>query len=228
MFRQALFIGSLLIAMARLGVSSSFTNGSFESPGGAPIRLALGCNDGTVTGWINNASICTGTQVYESSGSDGINAGNGTYYISWGHNGTTGGTLQQTFDTILGQAYTITYLLTTQQSSCSGPCPQANTVAAYNGTTLTAGNLLNNTSNLFNPNDGVWFSGNVLNFTATGTSTTLLFTDTTTAANSPATNWGLDNVALNRVAGAVPEPVSYLLMGMGLAGLAFIKRLRAQ
>jgi hypothetical protein len=63
-------------------------------PGGAIIRQLLAANDTFVTVWINNAALNTGTQIYESSGLDGISAGDGTHYVSWGHNGTTGGTLQ--------------------------------------------------------------------------------------------------------------------------------------
>src|SRR5262249_45710463 len=80
LLRISLSICVALICSGALALGAPFTNGSFESPGGAPIRTGLGCNDPFVTGWTNNAATCTGTQVYESSGSDVINAGNGTYY----------------------------------------------------------------------------------------------------------------------------------------------------
>src|SRR6266446_2972290 len=100
---RLLAVGLLAIGTAWAG---PFTNGSFESPGGAPIRQQIG-NDPSgfvVTGWQHNVSVTTGFEIYEDN-EDGIAAQNGTYYVSWGHNGTTGGTLQQTFSTLIGTTY---------------------------------------------------------------------------------------------------------------------------
>jgi hypothetical protein len=217
---RMLVIGSILLVTAGSGFSSPFTNGSFELPGGAPIRLFLGNNDPFVTGWINNASVITGNQVYESSGQDGIAAGAGTYYVSWGLAQSTGGTLQQTFDTVAGTSYAISYLLTTQQSA--GSVLQSNMVAVYNGSILTGPNLLNSVSNSFLPNDGVWFSGTTLSFTAIGSSTTLIFSDTTPSANTPTANWGLDAVAVS----AVPEPTTAILLTIPLGAMLIVRRRR--
>lgn len=204
---------SFVIGFLSIGgtFAAPFQNGSFEFPGGAPIRQGLGCNDTFVTGWVHNASVCTGFEIYESSNQDGIPAGAGNYYVSWGHNASTGGTLQQTFDTLIGTTYTINYLLTTQQGT---PVTQTALVEALNGSTV-----LSSTTNNFSPLNGTWISGNTLTFTAVSTSSTLRFTDQTTAANSGSINWGLDAVTVSAPSG-VPEPASCALLFVGLLGLA--------
>jgi hypothetical protein len=106
------------------------------------------------------------------------------YYIGWGANGATNGTLFQTFDTVIGTTYNINYLLTTQQ--LTGVLPiQSNLVEALNGASV-----LNFVTNSFNQAAGIWNAGATLSFVAASTSTTLRFTDTTSAANSGPINWG--------------------------------------
>jgi hypothetical protein len=63
-------------------------------------------------------------------------------------------------------------------------------------------------------------------FTATGSTTTLEF-DT---ADSPATGWGpaLDNVSVTALASTVPEPSTWLLMGIGLIAIAGYRMRRKQ
>lgn len=68
--------------------------------------------DGSITGWINDASNCTGAQWYVSFGWPGVVAVpppgvTGGHFVSFGNNGTTGGTLQQTFDSVAGQTYKV-------------------------------------------------------------------------------------------------------------------------
>ena len=217
-----LFASLLFLGTATLAFSGTFTNGSFESPGGAPIRNAFGCPDSsTVTGWLHDSAGCNGFEIYESSGADGINAADGTYYVSWGHLGSTGGTLQQTFDTVIGQAYNFTYELTTQQSGC-GLCDQSNNVAVFDA----SNNLINSVNNTIVSNDGVWGFGAPLNFTATSTSTTVIFTDTTVDSTN---NWALDAVSLNLgTASTTPEPASFGFLAIGLLGIPAVKRLRAR
>ena len=193
-----------------IAFGASFANGSFESPGGAPIRQWLSYpgnpSSSFVTGWISNG----GFQIYESSGQDGIPAGDGTYYVSFGHNGNTGGTLSQTFDTISGGLYTVNYLVTLQQ----GGDPEGMKVEAFNGTTLLNGVGLNNF--IYQ----TWTGGPQLTFTAASQSTTLIFTDTTIGGGSA--NWGLDAVTVNMA--PVPVPPGLLLLGPGLVGLAAVRR----
>jgi len=191
--------------------ATPFTNGSFESPAGAT-SVFLGASDTYVTGWTHVGNPAG--EFYTKSGDWGISAGDGTYYIGWGANGSTGGMLLQTFDTLSGTMYTVNYLLTTQQFGGTPPI-ESNLVEALNGSTV-----LNSVTNSFNQGAGIWNAGATLTFTATSASTTLRFTDTTTATNSVPVNWGLDAVTVSGNASNVPEPSTSGLVGLGLTTLA--------
>ena len=209
----------LLMAMAAICNATAFTNGSFESPGGSSI-VFLSAGSGQITGWtLGNGN---GNLFYAQNGDWGINAQAGTWYIGWGGNGATGGTLFQTFDTVAGTTYNVNYFLTTQQ--LTGVLPiESDLVEALNGATV-----LNSVTNSFNQAAGVWNAGSILSFTATSSSTTLRFTDTTTAANSIPINWGLDNVSVVAAGGsATPEPATFAIVGLGFGILAVWRRRRA-
>jgi hypothetical protein len=213
------FIG--LLACSSLALAAPFTNGSFENPG-TGAATSLNNNAFVVTGWSHTGT--TFGDLYTRSNTFGIAAGDGLYYITWGGSGATGGTLSQTFDTVIGDIYTVNYLITTQQLAGSNLPIQSNTVAAFDGSAL-----LNSVTNSFNMAAGNWQAGTTLTFVAASTSTTLRFTDTTSSTNSPSINWGLDVVTVNGQpgqSGAVPEPSTYALMGGSLALLAWLRRSR--
>jgi hypothetical protein len=161
-----------------------------------------------VTGWINNG----GFQIYETSWQDGIAAGDGSWYVSWGHNGNSGGTLTQTFDTTPGALYTVDYLVTLQQ----GGEAQSMKVEAFDGATLLGSASDSNFTNT------VWASGPQLAFIATSSATTLVFTDTTVGGYSA--NWGLDAVTVADTPVPTPEPSMLFLMSSGLIGLVGLAR----
>jgi Protein of unknown function (DUF642) len=217
--RTLLLIGFL----AATAFCSPFVNGSFESPAGGPQQHILGPSDTYVTGWTTGSNTAGQMMIYSDSGQFGIPAGGGTYYVSFGHNATTGGTLFQTFDTAIGQSYNISFLLTTQQGDAAS-FPQAMKAEALNGLSVLGSFQ---TLSLTNPN-GVW-TGNSFSFTATGTSSTLRFTDLTTLSNSASgVNWGLDSISV-ALASPVPEPSSALLIGSSFALLTIaLRRNKAQ
>jgi hypothetical protein len=203
----------LLLGLAGFALATPFVNGGFESPGG-PSTIFLALGDTTVPGWIHGGN--SQGEFYTVTGAFSIGAFEGTHYIGWGANGATGGTLSQTFDTLIGAAYNVDYYLTTQQLGGIPPIEIA-LVEALDGSVV-----LNSTVNSFNPAAGVWISGNTLTFVATSTSTILRFTDQTSSANSVPVNWGLDLVTVNGVSGGgVPEPAPVALIGLGLGVLAF-------
>lgn len=201
-----------LMATAMVAVpatAATFMNGSFEQPGGAPIRRFLTDGDTFVTGWTNNG----GFQIYESSGQDSIAAGEGAYYVSFGHNGAIGGTLSQTFDTVINQAYTVNYLVRQQQGNDSA---QSLTAEIVGGPSVLNGAL--------SATD--WLAGITLSFVATNASTTLRFRDSSTSGSFA--NVALDAVSVIGAGPAVPEPASWAMMiaGFGMTGAAMRRRSR--
>jgi hypothetical protein len=205
-----------LLAWSSLALAAPFTNGGFELPT-TQTTIFLFNGDPFVTGWTHGGNFQG--EFYTFDNQYGILAGEGNYYIGWGASSATGGTLSQTFDTVIGDTYTVDYLLTTQQFLGSNLPFQSNTVAAFDGVTL-----LNSVVNSFNMAAGNWQAGTQLSFFATSTSTTLIFTDTTTVNNSGPINWGLDAVTVNGQSGAIPEPSTYALMGGSLALLAWLRQ----
>jgi hypothetical protein len=199
---------------ASVALASPFQNGNFASPGGGPpFQQILGCNDSFVTGWVNDALNCAGLQVYRSDGYPGVQfgVGLGGYYVSFGNNSTTGGTLQQTFDTVVGKLYSVQFQVALENTAVE---PQSMEVQAF----AAGGGLLGiQTDNNF-VNFPLAF-GPTLTFTATSTSTTLVFTDTTPAGPS-VNNWGLTNVSVT----TTPEPGTACLFSLvAIVALAAIR-----
>jgi hypothetical protein len=215
MRKPLLYAVATIVATATLGIATPFTNGDFESPGGVGVTVFLPNGSTFVTGWTHGGN--EQGEFYTTAGVWGISAGDGTHYIGWGASGAINGTMSQTFDTVAGTTYNVNYLLTTQQLTGTLPI-ESNVVQALDGATV-----LNSVTNDFNQAAGIWNSGATLSFVATSASTTLLFTDTTTGANSGPINWGLDAVTVDGVnpvgTPGAPEPATYGLIGLGLTVL---------
>jgi hypothetical protein len=196
--------------LAIAAMAQPFRNGSFEQPGGTGIRSQIDNSGTAVTGWTSSG----GYQVYEDNvggSGDGISAFDGTHWVSFGHNGTTGGTLSQVFDTVLGATYTLNYYLAEQQGYDSD--------SSFN--VYVNGTLLGNSGTPGSADS--WVLAPTLSFLGTGSPMTLTFEDATASGYS--SNLALDAVSL-RGGGAVPEPATWAMMilGMGLAGVAMRHR----
>lgn len=198
-------LAACLLALPLAAFAAPFSNGSFEAPAGGPLRAQITAAD-MVSGWVHAG---TGYDIYESSQSDGIDAQDGGYYISFGHNGTTAGTLAQTFDTVVGASYTVSYYVTSQQGVGAG---QSLTVSALDA--LNNGALLAQANTTISDSKIEWVAGTPLTFIAKSTSTTLRFLDTTdvSSVGSGVANWGLDNV---KVTSTVSTPASYTASAAG-------------
>ena len=115
-----------------MGLGAPFQNGSFDSPGLGALSFSILTCPGIVTGWIHNNN-CGASEVLTASGNYGLATLDGGQYITWGGNGNTGGTLEQTFDTVAGVIYNVNYLLAIQQNNGPG---QSMKVEAFNGIIL--------------------------------------------------------------------------------------------
>ena len=199
---------ALLIPVAAM--AAPFTNGGFESPGipaGSQVPIGPGFNE--PTGWVAGGTASPGSFSLFYQHAIWFPGDNS---VGFGGNGTTGASISQTFDTIAGQSYTVNYQATQQQ----GISPQSFLVEAFNGASLIA------SVSFSVPAYGAgetfhFFNGTPLIFNAVSGSTTLTFLDTTTLANSGPSNFAIDNVSVNGVVGAVPEPETYALLLGGLA-----------
>ena len=211
----------VFIGVAVPGMATTFFNGSFEDPGVVGTSY-LNQNLTPIAGWVHTGP---GSFQHGEFYTDGVawdivpQQGNG--YIGWGASGATGGTLSQTFDTVIGVTYVVNYYLTTQEL-LSPPFPQQIAFVQV----FDAGSVeLAHVSNSFAQAPG-WAAGTTLTFTATSTSTTLRFTDQSIGGSGPGQgsfdiNWALDNVT---VAVATPEPETYAMSGLGLGIIAICRK----
>ena len=202
-----------------------FQNGDFSSPGPAGAlppgsQRPIGSGTATApTGFFGGgtASLDNFFVFYQNAlyGLPGLSVG-------FGGNGTTGGSIGQTFDTVVGQMYTINYQETQQQGL------SLQTFAAQVGS--STGSIYATASNTvpaFGAGESFhFFDGTPLVFTALTNSTTLTFTDTTLPVNSGPANFAINNIRVNGQSvdpppiSPVPEPETYALMlaGLGLVG----------
>jgi hypothetical protein len=205
-----------LIAAAALAAAPAsaavLLNGDFESPGGI-VRDALTAN--YVPGWTY--SNPTGSlDIYESDIFDGLNAANGGHYISFGHNGSSGGSISQTFATTPGATYTLSYSVAEQQGDDPGQIMRA---------TITNGAQV-----LTADNTGLslgFLAGAPLSFVAKGSSATVTFTDATPSGSGGGSNLALDAVSVTGPGGgAVPEPSTWAMALLGFACIGAALRSR--
>lgn len=179
------------------------TNFSFETPASAG-SPSLVSGSTTLTGWtVINAEIA---QIRNGDFA-GLNAEDGTYSLDLTgyHDSSPYGGVQQTIATTPGATYSISFF-----------------VGAYNGVStvgVTAGNL-NTTASAsaaLASNTQVWNQA-YLQFVASGSSTPISLFGT--AASAGGTYIGLDNVSVNLISSAVPEPATFSLAGLALLAFA--------
>jgi hypothetical protein len=197
----ALGLGSGLIFAA------PFQNGGFELP-----VLSTSPDFITVpTGWtkVDPTNVGLFMETYPTFALPTV-GGEGSQAYGFGGNGVQSGNLSQTFDTVAGSNYHVSFQYVVQQ----GREFEDLKVDALNGAAVLA-------TNSIRFNDLAWVTSS-LDFTAASSSTTLRFSDTTGAVDPNlgfSTNWALDAVTVNASIGTtVPEPSSFALMVLG--GLA--------
>nr|WP_186728946.1 choice-of-anchor C family protein [Sphingomonas panacisoli] len=171
-----------------------------------------GTNPGVFTPLAAGSTAITGWTV----GGDSVdyigtywNAQNGSRSVDL--SGNAPGSIFQTFDTMLGQVYNVTFFL-----GANGDGPPPTKTVSVTATGNAAGNYSVGTTP-FPPNVVTWSPFNYV-FTATGTSTTLTFTSTGQTAYGAA----LDNVNVT----AVPEPATWALMVFGFGAIGGVLRRR--
>lgn len=189
-----------LFAVAGVASAAFFQNGSFEigpNPGSFATKFA---GDASITGWVVGGSSIDyiGSYWQASNGSRSIDL-----------SGNNNGSIAQTFDTVVGTTYRLTFDL-------SGNPDQRPTNPAEYIVNVTAGSMNSNFSynDLTNTKANMKWRSFTTSFVATSSSTTLKF-----LAFHPQGAYGaaLDNVAVQ----AVPEPFT---MGLGIAAAGLFAR----
>jgi choice-of-anchor C domain-containing protein len=174
----------------------AFTNGGFEDftcPGGQFYSQSAGST--VLSPWsIGGAGvdvICTYWQNAEGN-------------VSVDLSNLAGGSLSQTFTTVAGINYAVTFNMSGNPAGAGFPAnhpyysPSAKTLTV-NATGGTTSNYSYDTATAANTLTDMKWVSDLYNFAATGTSTTLTFLSTTPGAFGPA----LDNVQITAVSGTV-------------------------
>ncbi|MBK6414283.1 choice-of-anchor C family protein [Sphingopyxis sp.] len=184
--------------------AAEFVNGSFETgvPAGSFTTVAGG-NGASITGWTVTGSSVDYIGSYWT-------AQNGSHSIDL--NGSAQGGIQQTFDTLAGIQYNVTFWLA---GNPDGAPLTKNVLVSATG--ATNGEFSFNSTGTSKTNMG--WSKYTYNFLAAGPSTTLSFASQDAGAFGAA----LDNVSV----AAVPEPATWALMLIGFAGVGFSMRRRS-
>ncbi|WEK44717.1 MAG: choice-of-anchor C family protein [Candidatus Sphingomonas colombiensis] len=195
-------VAALLPATAN---AAAFINGSFES--GVPAGSYTTVNGGdstSITGW----TVTGGSVDYIGSY---WAAQNGERSIDL--NGNSQGGIEQTFDTVAGGKYSVSFWL------AGNPDGDPTTKSVLVGANDNSSSLYTFDSAGFDKSNMGW-ANYTYNFVATGTSTTLSF------ASQDAGPYGaaLDNVALTFA--GVPEPATWglMILGFGAVGGAMRRR----
>lgn len=173
-------IAALALFVAASAAAAPFQNGSFENHAGGERKgfgdVMLSNGDGSITGWV-----VTGSNI-DYLGSYWV-AADGTFSLDL--NGVDQGGIAQTFDTVPGQPYLVTFVLAGNPDA-GGPVKsiqvQASGGSASTYSFDTTGHSVTS----------MGWTGQTYTFTATSTSTTLGFSSLETGAGGPA----LDNVVV--------------------------------
>jgi len=205
----ALFIGYIQPASANL-----FTNGDFE--GGTYVQTFGITTDTLPTGWTNSPPTSMSNLDVFATGSGPGSAQSGTHYIAF-QSAVTDGTqdcLNQVISTVPGQKYTVSFWVAMTSSSGSqfGLGPEWDSGGANDTTMGTSAFYYHPTNSPAEPYTFFSFTE-----TASSSSTSIYFhgADATGAVL-------LDNVSVV----VAPEPSSFVLLGLTVAGGCVGLRLR--
>jgi len=211
---------ALMTVLANVASCAPFTNGSFEG-GPASFQFNIPAGSTVIAGW----TVSVGNVDWEGVLPLGWQSSNGVNSLDLVGNSGIGG-VQQTFDTVPGQTYLVSFDLAGNTGAPPIVKPLAVTV---NGVTQ---NFTFDTTGKSGSNMG-WVT-HTLTFTASGTSSTINFvSDVTPSGGTLNAGAALDNVQVTPVASApstLAIPLTWAQLGAAmllvLTGLVFLARRR--
>lgn len=178
------FLSLLLLRLP--GWGASFGNGSFEQPGVAGFQ-ALPAGSSLISGWVVDAG---GVAYASNEATHDVQPLDGQAAATFGNAGATGGQISQSFDTVPGTVYRVNYwFCQTDSDLFETQSMEVEAFAGANSLALAASNQIPSVRNQ-------WSQGALYTFTATSTSTRLVFRDTTLAGDGLTANWALDAVVV--------------------------------
>jgi choice-of-anchor C domain-containing protein len=207
---RSLFAAVAAVALVPASANAaSFVNGSFEDGTLANPSFATvaGGNSTAINGWVvsGNSVDYIGSYWAAQQGSRSIDL-----------NGNGQGGIAQTFDTVVGQLYNISFWLA--GNTDGNPTTKSVQVGAGNVSSV----FTFDTTGFSAPNNMGWKNYNFQFTAGPGTSTTLSFA----SLDSGSFGASLDNVSVS----AVPEPATWAMMmlGIGFIGGAMRRRTTAR
>jgi len=221
----AIAVGLLGASAPQASAANLIVNGSFEADSfnnGSGYRLGLVGN--AVTGWFIPAS--DGVYPWGVQNANVFGAGpaaDGNQWLVLGETGQGGPstvdyTIQQTFVGLEpGKTYALSFALSSELSAGGAATAEVSFLngSSFTPTVYTAPAA---TVTFWNP-----WQQFTTSFVATGTSATLQFKDLA-AENLSGGDVGIDNVSV--IGAGVPEPATWAMMLIGVAGIGFAARRR--
>lgn len=201
-----LFAATLLASLiAPASAANLLVNGSFESPTGVGYEIVMGGSN-RITGWT---TVNNGVEWFNATGWGG--AADGVMVVDLANYTYTGGGIQQSFATVVGQRYDLDFSLSTMAGF--GRDGTAHFDVSVNGQEFDY--------DLVNLGTQMHWEQQSLSFVATAATTTLRFAN----LQNPFQHFAnVDGVSVQ--VSAVPEPATGTSLMAGLGVLAFLSRRR--